>query len=80
MANINIDIEDILWDLSDYEKQEIVDDLFDEGFVAKKDQRFDTDSDGDEWDEAVKKLVGNKWRLTSEDEETILKITKKIIL
>jgi hypothetical protein len=80
MANINIDIENILWDLSDYEKQEIVDDLFDEGFIAKKDQRFDTDSDGDEWDEAVKKLVGNKWRLTSEDEETILKITKKIIL
>jgi hypothetical protein len=80
MASINIDIEDILWDLSDYEKQEIVDDLFDEGFVAKKDQRFDADADGDEWDEAVKKLVGNKWRLTSEDEETILKITKKIIL
>jgi hypothetical protein len=82
MASINVEIEDILWDLSDYEKQEIVDDLYDEGIVAKKDHRFDVDNDGNfnEWDEAVKKLYGNAWRLSKEDEQTILNITKKIIL
>ena len=33
MASINVDIEisDILWNLSSYEKQELTDDLFDEG-------------------------------------------------
>ncbi len=80
MASIDIDIDDILWGMSDYEKQELVDDLYDDGYVAKKDQRFDTDLDGDDWDEAVRKLIGNKWRLSKEDEETILSITKKIIL
>ena len=82
MASIDIDLDDILWGLSSYEKQELVDDLYDDGFVAKKDSRSELDEDGniDDFDAAVRKLIGNKWRLTSEDEETILKITNKIIL
>ena len=37
------------------------------------------DEDLDDWDEAIIKLKGNKWRLSKEDEETILRITNKII-
>jgi hypothetical protein len=76
--SVDVDIEDILWGMSDWEKQQLVDDLFDDGYVAKKDHRSGESVDSD-WDEAVAKLVGNKWRLSKEDEETILKITNKII-
>lgn len=77
MARIEIAIEDILWDMSDYEKQELVDNLYEDGYVAKKDdaeKSFDN-----EWNESVNKLFNNKWRLSKEDEETILQITNKIV-
>jgi hypothetical protein len=32
-----------------------------------------------DFDEQVQKLIGNSWRLSKEDEETILKITNKLI-
>ena len=75
MASIDIDLDDILYSLSSYEKQELVNDLYDDGYVPKQVQNIV----GDEWDEQVKKLKGNKWRLSKEDEETILKITNKIV-
>lgn len=79
MASINIEIEDILWDMSDYEKQELVDELFDEGFVAKKDIRTDEGAGVGEFDESLFKLLGNGWRLSKEDEQTILQIAKKLV-
>ena len=33
----------------------------------------------DDFDREAMKLIGNSWRLTKEDEETILKIAAKII-
>jgi hypothetical protein len=80
MASIDIDIDDILWGMSDYEKQELVDDLYEDGYVAKKDIRSDSDVDYNEFDSAVSKLIGNSWRLSTEDEETILRIANKTIL
>lgn len=79
MARIEIEIEDILWDMSDYEKQELVDNLYDDGFVAKNDNLNDSNDDLSDWDLSVKKLLGNSWRLSKEDEQTILEITKKLI-
>ena len=78
MASIDIEIEDILWNMSDYEKQELVDELYEEGFTPKGFPTSNVSIDGDEFDEAVSKLLGNSWKLTKEDEETILKITKKV--
>lgn len=82
MASIDVDIEDVLWGMSDREKQELVDDLYEDGYVAKKDPRYDMNEDGfsNEFDEEVVKLIGNGWKLSKEDEETILKITKKLIV
>jgi hypothetical protein len=77
-VSIDVSIDDIVWGMTDYDKQELVDELFDEGFVAKKDPRSD-EGEGSDWDEAVMKLLGNKWRLSNEDEQTILRITNKII-
>lgn len=75
---VDIDIDDILWNLSDNEKQNLVDDLYDDGYTAKKDPRNGL-PEFDDWDEKVTKLLYNKWRLPKEDEETILKIVSKII-
>ena len=77
MASIDIEIDDIMYSLSSWEKQELVDELYADGYVAKKDA--EAKSTDDEWNEQVHKLFNNKWRLSKEDEETILKITNKII-
>lgn len=77
MAHIDIDLDDILYSLSSYEKQQLADELYEDGYIAKKD-----DSEmswDDEWNESVNKLFNNKWRLSKEDEETILKITNKLV-
>jgi hypothetical protein len=76
--SINVDIDDVLYGMSDWEKQELVDELFDDGYVAKKDYRNESNPYSD-WDEAVTKLLGNSWRLSKEDEATILRITNKIV-
>ena len=77
--SIDVDIDDILWGMTDYDKQELVDELYDEGFVAKKLGDHPDDVPFTEFDREVSKLLGNSWRLSKEDEATILKITNKII-
>ena len=81
MAYIDIDIDDILYSLMGYEKQELADELYEDGYVPKQIQGTlaDPDNSNSDFDEQVKKLVGNSWRLSKEDEETILKITNKLI-
>lgn len=75
--NIDIDIDDIISSMSSYDKQMMADELYEDGYIAKKDDS--EKSTDDEWNESVNKLFNNKWRLSKEDEETILQITKKII-
>jgi len=75
--NQEVDIDDVLAELSNKEKQELVDELFEDGFIAKKDTRTYLDSD---FDIQVSKLIGNKHKLSSEDEATVLHIANKIIL
>lgn len=78
--SVDVDIDDILYSLSNYEKQQLVDDLYDDGFVPKQMGGVHPDDvPTGEFDEQVKKLIGNSWRLTKEDEETILRITNKLI-
>ena len=80
MANIDIDIDDIIYGLDRFEKQSLVDELYEDGYTPKALEGTLADGeDADDWDEQVKKLKGNKWRLSKEDEETILKIANKII-
>ena len=37
MASIDIDLDDILYSLSSYEKQQLADELYEDGYIAKKD-------------------------------------------
>lgn len=77
MAYIDVDIDDILWGMSNHEKQELIDTLYQEGFIPTKESGLKLEQD-EEWDTQVGKLMGNKWRLSKEDEEIILKIVGKI--
>jgi hypothetical protein len=77
MASIDVDVDDILYGMSRYEKQKLIDDLYEEGFVATRDSRLKLVEDED-WNSKVGKLINNKWRLSKEDEEIILNILSKI--
>jgi hypothetical protein len=78
MASIDIEIDEIIYAMTSWEKQELADELYDAGYVPTDLEKKQSKSD-DDWDEAVEKLKGNKWRLSNEDTETILKITSKIL-
>ena len=77
MAYIDIDIDEILCGMTSREKQELVDELYDDGYIAKKsDEAKSTD---DEWNDQIGKLFNNRWRLSKKDEAIILAITNEII-
>lgn len=80
MASIDIDIDDIVYSLSSWEKQELADELYDDGYIPKQMGKIHPDDEYiSSFDEQVGKLIGNGWKLSKEDEETILKITKKLV-
>jgi hypothetical protein len=78
--SVDVDIDDILWDMTSYEKQELVDNLYNDGYVPKQLGGVHPDNEYiSNFDEQVGKLIGNSWRLSKEDEQTILRITNKLI-
>ena len=80
MANIDVEIDDILNGMLRYEKQQLVDALYDDGYLPNQIKGTLTDIDeDDDWNTAVGKLKNNQWRLSKEDEEIILRITNKLI-
>jgi len=68
---IEVDVDDFLSACSDSEIKELVQALKDDGHLDE--------GDDNDFDIAVRKLLGNAWKLSKEDEETILKIANKII-
>ena len=69
---IEVDVDDFLSACSDSEIKELVQALKDDGHLDEG----ELDND---FDIALRKLAGNSWRLSKEDEETILKIANKIV-
>jgi len=80
MASIDVDIDDILYGMTDWERQDLADALYEDGYTPKAlNHAIPTRAIDSDFDEQVLKLIGNSWRLSKEDEETILRITKKIV-
>lgn len=75
-VQIDVDIDDFMSALTDREKQELVDDLFEEGFIPKK-MNVEYDSD---FDKLVSKIIGNKHQLTIDEERIICEIAERIVL
>jgi hypothetical protein len=78
MPNIDIDIDDILWGMSSREKQELVDELYDEGYIPTKLEKSILYSESD-FDNACEKIKGNSWRLTKKEEAFIINISERFI-
>ncbi len=79
MAYIDVEVEDTInisvikffREMSDAEKAEMRE------LLGVRRQALPS-VDDEEFDSKVKKLIGNRWRLSLEDEEAVLKITEKI--
>ena len=77
-VSVQIDFDDIISDLSNREKQELVDRLYEDGFTTVNYISAIQPSLND-FDSNVLKLLGNDWRLSQEDVDTILNIANKLI-
>jgi hypothetical protein len=77
MAHINVEIEndveisvkEFYEEMDEREKEEMLELLTGKSVSSGDDEKFDSE---------VMKLVGNRWRLSLEDEAAILRITNKI--
>jgi hypothetical protein len=78
-VNVDIELDDILTELTSREKQQLADDLYEDGYCPSQVDQDSINEKYSDFDKRVQKLIGNSWRLTKEDEETILKITNKLI-
>jgi hypothetical protein len=79
--SVNIELDDIIWNLSDSDKQEIIDDLYDMGYVPsqlEKNEQEPTNVLDELWFEAVDKIRQGRLQLTSEQEEVIMSIAKSL--
>jgi hypothetical protein len=78
--SIDIDIDDILWNMSDREKQELVDDLYEDGYRPKQ-VGGSSDSNNildDAWEVTLSKLSKGRLMLTTDEEELIHKIANRL--
>jgi hypothetical protein len=75
-VSVDVDIDDFLWGMSSKEKQELVNNLYDDGYIPKPFQDKAA-RHTDDLSTACKKLIGEAWRLTREEEEFILNISKR---
>ena len=71
--SVDIDINDVLWEMSKRDKQILVDELYEDGYIPKPLINDHTD----DFSLACKKLMGQAWRLTREEEEFITNISKR---
>lgn len=78
--SIDIDIEDIVWNMSDREKQELVDELYDDGYVPKQMGVSESESNilDITWQNTISKLSKGRLMITPEEEEIISKIANRL--
>lgn len=77
--SIDVDLDDIYWDLHSREKRELALMLEEDGFcipVSRNDSK--TSVLDDMWSEQISKLLTARLQLTKEQEQTILEITKNL--
>jgi hypothetical protein len=89
--SIDVDIVDIIWGMSSYDRREFFKAMQDEGYISEscvitKDgevkapghiERNALAESTDEFNLALQKLFGNGWRVTKEQEEYIINLSKQ---
>ncbi|CAB4143556.1 hypothetical protein UFOVP449_218 [uncultured Caudovirales phage] len=74
-VNIDIDIDDVLSGMSRRELQSLVDDLYEDGYAPTKLEKQAEATD--DFSQACQKLIGQGWRMTREEEEFIINLSKR---
>jgi hypothetical protein len=88
--NIDIEVNDVLWSMTSYEKKEMLNALFNDmdipiiteclnesGLLSKVPSLMAKETD-DEFNKQVLGLLNNRFKLTNEEEEMISKISQRI--
>lgn len=79
-VSIDVDIDDILYDMSSDEIQNLVDELYDDGYVPTQISsvpEYQKNILDLEWDDLVGKMARNRLKMSDEDEQTIRNILNK---
>lgn len=77
IINANVDVLD---ELSNNQRQQLADELYDLGFIPKQIGVTVTPNADSDFDKLVGKIIGNKHRLTIDEERIICEIAEKIVL
>jgi hypothetical protein len=78
-GDIEIDVDDFLSALSKRERQELINALIEDGHIIGQNSNIDKRLSCGEWEieNALNKLHGKYHNLTKEEEEAIIKISKR---
>lgn len=73
--SVDVDIDDVLQGMSSRDKQELTDDLYNDGYIPTPLSHVYYETD--DFSLSCKKLVGQSWRLSREEEEFIINLAKR---
>lgn len=90
-VSVDIDIDDILYEMNRYDRRVFLQHMQDDGIISKSCiitndgevrapshiERNALDESSDEFNNALHKLYNNGWKLTSEEEQYIINISKR---
>ena len=78
--DVDIDVDEFLSACSTSERKELIEALVEDGYI-KRESLLNPDKQGavNEFDNACAHMIGNSWRLSKEDEDKIIEISKKIL-
>ena len=85
MASITVDIDDLMWDMSKYEKQEMAEALYEEGIIPKElnaevaiwESRIPQTNLEKELADILDKIWGNKRFIDNEALDMLIFLSKK---
>lgn len=89
--SVDVDIDDIIWGMGKYDRKAFFQAMQDEGYISKACtitndgevtapghiERNALAESVDEFNQALRKLYGNGWKLTKEQEEYVINLGKR---
>jgi hypothetical protein len=79
---VDIDVDDFYSELSSREKRELIDLLESDGLLPESEETEEVELIGSpmdhEWDEMLTKINNGRYRLTSEQEQSLIELAKNL--
>lgn len=75
-VSVDVDLDDILWGMTSRDKQKLAEELYDDGYIQKGVEKKEVELN-DDFSRACEKLIGQSWRLSREEEEYIINLSKR---